>query len=648
VLRRRKADLLVLSVYAALSFVYFGWRLLPHFGRLAVGQSGDYQIFVWSFAWWPHAIATWTNPFVTHVVYAPSGINLTWTASSPGLALAFSPLTVLLGPTAAYNVAALLLPALAAWTAYLLCRRLTGSVWASLVGGYLFGFSSPMLGQLLAGHLHVTGVFLLPLVALVVVRYVEGELDGRGLAWRLGLLLAAQLWISTEFAFATTLMLALGLLVGFWVFRDARPRLRAALAPICGGYFVGGILAAPFLGYALLGFHPGRIINVEGTGGGADLANLVVPTQTTALGGSSLGSVSSQFGSSTASFYLGLPTLLIVALLALRARRSAAVRFLLAALAITTVIVLGRWLLVEGHKLIPLPWYVATHVPLLHNVLPFHLAAYATLAAAVIVAVWTARTRGRIYPRPYLLPLLAIAALVPAVWRTSYPTFRPLHPDRLAFFTRGLYKTCIPHGATVAIFGNQLLWQAEADFWYGVASGGLAPVPETGKPLTSFDEELFTREAGSNYARPTMDRLLGFAAYHHAVRILATPSNGYPSPAQLRSFGSEQLVGGMLVAPACDRPSFAARNLTRYVASYRHELTTSRPNIGWCTGGAYHPIRTGLYPYGGLAGATKAIYVKGEGITCSQPPAGYTHQGFASPDLGVPVNTYPYYAPKAG
>ncbi len=42
----------------------------------------------------------------------------------------------------AYDVAAILLLALAAWTAYLLCLHVTWRRRPSLVGGYLFGFSS--------------------------------------------------------------------------------------------------------------------------------------------------------------------------------------------------------------------------------------------------------------------------------------------------------------------------------------------------------------------------------------------------------------------------------------------------------------------------------------------------------------------------
>ena len=157
----------------------------PHPGRDLVGYGRDPQIFVWSFAWWLHAIETFQNPFVSHAIYAPGGINLAWATTVPGLAVLFAPVTALFGPAVSYNLAAMLLPAAAAFTAYLLCKHLTRSTWAALVGGYLFGFSSYMLGQS-QGHMHMTSVFLLPLIALATTRYLQGELDGRGFAWRLG------------------------------------------------------------------------------------------------------------------------------------------------------------------------------------------------------------------------------------------------------------------------------------------------------------------------------------------------------------------------------------------------------------------------------------------------------------------------------
>ena len=107
---------LALAVYVAVSVAYFGWRLLPDPGRVVFGEENA-PIYIWSFAWWAHALGTWTNPFVSGQLYAPVGVNLAWTPSAPAIALVFSPLTALVGPIASYNVAGVLLPALSAWTA---------------------------------------------------------------------------------------------------------------------------------------------------------------------------------------------------------------------------------------------------------------------------------------------------------------------------------------------------------------------------------------------------------------------------------------------------------------------------------------------------------------------------------------------------
>ncbi len=152
-LSRAGTSLAVAALYVATSVALFGWRLGPHPGRDTVGLLPDPEIFIWSLAWWAHAITTLTNPFVTNVVYHPVGVNLMWTASAPGLGLALVPLTLLVGPTAAYNVAMLLLPALGAWSAFLLCRYASGSTWGSVVGGYLFGFSSYVVAHLYGGDL---------------------------------------------------------------------------------------------------------------------------------------------------------------------------------------------------------------------------------------------------------------------------------------------------------------------------------------------------------------------------------------------------------------------------------------------------------------------------------------------------------------
>ena len=648
--RRARVDLVVLVGYAALSFAYFGWRLLPHPGRSILGLPHDPEISIWSFGWWPHAIGSFTNLFVSHALYAPSGVNLTWTPSVPGLALVFSPVTALFGPVAAFNLAALLLPAVSAWTAYLLCRRLTTSIWACVVGGYLYGFSTATLRQQLLGHLNLTAVFLIPLVALVILRYLRAELTRSGLAWRLGVLLACQLWISTEVALTLTLMLALALVLAFALVREARPRLLSALVPIVSGYGIGAVLAAPFVVYLLLGFVSSKFSGNLSEYGGTDLVHYVLPNRVLEIGGASFTSQVAHMPSGE-SAYLGLPTLLIVGVFAVRAWRTAWARFAIAALVVSVLVSLGATLQVDGHVLVSLPfWRWASHIPTIANSVPFRFATYVSLVAAVIVARWTGTSRGWVFPRPYVLPALSVVALIHAVWQSSYPSFYPSHPPRPAFFAAGLDKRCIPPKETVAIFpfggGDALLWQAESGFRFDLAANGLEPFPKYAKPLTGFDDNAFVWDMTFvDFGRPATDRLLAFVGAHRVDRVISVIGDDYPTRAQLARLGPVERIGGVYVAPACGAPSLVQRDLSSYVRQYAGLDHTARPNIGYCIGLTFNQIPQGIDPAGLLKGARRAIMVAGQELTCAAPPAGYKRHGFATAAMQVPPGTYAYYAP---
>ncbi|HTO26787.1 MAG TPA: hypothetical protein VMJ49_12850, partial [Gaiellaceae bacterium] len=127
--RRDRAGLGALAVYALVAFLVFGVGTLTRPGSRYVGTGADPESFIWLFAWWPHAILHGMNPFVTHAAWAPSGVNLAWTALLPGPALLFAPLTLAVGPVLSYSIAAVLMPAITAWAAFLLCRHLTRQFW---------------------------------------------------------------------------------------------------------------------------------------------------------------------------------------------------------------------------------------------------------------------------------------------------------------------------------------------------------------------------------------------------------------------------------------------------------------------------------------------------------------------------------------
>ena len=474
----------VLLGYGLVSFFWFGLHPLIQPGRQYIGDSDDPQIPIWSFAWWPHAIAHGLNPFVTHVVWAPHGVNLAWVNTVPPLALLFAPLTWVFGPVNSYNVAAVLLPAVAAWTAFLLCRHLTGRLWPSIVGGYLFGFSSYMLGHI-SGQPQLTGVFCIPLVALLILRYVEGDLGSRRLVVWLGLVLGLQLYLSLEVAFTLTVALIGALVLAFLFVPERRRRLVEAIRPLAGAYALAVVIASPLLYFAVTdlrraGFQPpGDYV--------ADLLNFVIPTPDEAVGAGWSHAIAKHFpgNDSERGVYLGLPLLAVIALYARAYWRTHGGRFVLAALALAAYAALGPKLTVDGHHVVTLPTVFGhdrINVPgvgkkslsLFNNTLPVRFALYVALAAAVIAALWMAkRARG---VAMWLLPALTLLALVPNV---SLGTTTYSIPQ---FFTEASYRPCIQPGAIVfpepvGGGGQAMLWQVESDFRYRLAGGRLQTSP---------------------------------------------------------------------------------------------------------------------------------------------------------------------------
>ena len=111
---------------------------------------------------------------------------MTWVTSMPCAALLASPITLLADAVVSFNVLSLLAPALSAWAGFLLAQYITRDTSSSLIAGYLFGFSSYELGEML-GHLHLNMTFVVPLLVLLVVQRIRGIFHGGALSSRLRL-----------------------------------------------------------------------------------------------------------------------------------------------------------------------------------------------------------------------------------------------------------------------------------------------------------------------------------------------------------------------------------------------------------------------------------------------------------------------------
>ena len=537
---RRNQAFAALVLYGAASFLMLGLAVARARGSWLIGVGGDSEIFVWSFAWWPHAIGSGIDPLVTHAIWAPVGINLAWVTSVPGAALLFWPLTAAYGPVAAYNAAIVACPALAAFGAYLLARELCGRFWPSLAGGWVFGFSSYLLGQSL-GHLHMALVFPIPLIALVVLRHLRGELGDRRLVIYLGLLVALLISFSTELALTTAIAGVLALVVArISLGAEFDTALRALWRPLLIAGAVAAVLVSPLVVAALAGFQTGRI-NSPFTFS-ADLANLVVPTKLTLVGGDWLHPISDRFRGNLAEdgAYLGLPLLLLCALEARETWSRRASRIAPLCVALALVCALGPLLRIAGVAVAPLPWLPLAYLPPFENILPVRLVAYAALAAGLCLASYIAR---RATPARIALVLVSLAAPFPAlaadIWRAPAPIPPGLRGDAIShILTPGEVVLVLPFGG----LGHGMLWQAAADFHFRQAGGYLRPDPPS---EYAHDPAVEALHAGTP---PKIADLRAFLARSGARAIVVDPAYLPAYKSTLDPLGiTPERVGGLLV-----------------------------------------------------------------------------------------------------
>jgi hypothetical protein len=561
--RRRDPDgkwlaLAALGTYTCVSSLFFGPPVFGHFSSMYVGGGIDPPLAMWALVWWPYALRHGLNPFFTDRVWAPHGASLAWLTGVPGASLLAAPVTQAAGPVATYNVLSLLAPALAAWTAYILCRHLTKQFWPSMFAGYVFGFSPYELGHV-QGHLNLMFICLIPLAVYLVLLRLDRAITPRAFVLFLGAVLFLQFLFSNEIFATLSVFGAVAFGLAYRLLpAGLKPDLRSAGVHILYAYGVAGAALSPYL-YAILtqGIlrHPLADVEVYST----DLLNFFVPTPFTLIGGAALEPIARAFsGNSTeASAYVGLPLLLVIALFARSHWRRPEGRLLLCVLGIVAVASLGPTLHIAGQSTVPLPWRLAMLLPVIKVALPARFAVYTALIVAIIVAFWLsaaahARTR-------WALVCLAAIFLLPDLWRPSWaaPAATP------AFFSDKLYRRYLREGETVLIIpyganGNGTLWQAEAGMHFRMAEGvGTGSIPRDffQWPInyTFYSGRLIPDYAG---------QLKAYLAAH-AIRTIIV-ADGTPGPwAQLfTTLGGEPLRrGGVTLYPVPER-LHATRPLT--------------------------------------------------------------------------------------
>ncbi len=475
VLRPSVQGLVALGIYLAVWLPTAMRPLVEHLGRSQLAQtSPDPNFYLWSLRWWPYALRHGLNPLYSTQLDAPVGHALAWTATVPALSLLVAPLTLMAGPVIAFNVLAIAAVPVGAWAAFVLCRRLTGRFWPALAAGAVFGCSAYETNHYGAGQMNLTYTLLLPILAYLMLLWRDKAISSRAFVILAALALAIQFYISLEIFADLTAFLFICLGAG-WVLAGRRYRAEVlSLARLTGlGYVIAGVLAAPYIRYALLTTPPKPPALVS-----LDLASLVIPRAGRTFGISWLAGAAAGPHPVSNGGYVGVPLLVLAVLLAATAWSSRLVRFLSVMLVLIVAASLGPELYLEGHPVARLPWAALYQLPIVRNAYATRLMLFAYLALAVAVALWLAdtglarSTRRAAWGR-YALALLVIgtvAADTPAIVVTRNSTVP-------AFISSGQYRDDLSNGEIVVVVSNVrnagMLWQAQSDYYFRIAGGFL-------------------------------------------------------------------------------------------------------------------------------------------------------------------------------
>jgi hypothetical protein len=535
------------AFYLLLALFTIGWHELRHPATIcACGVSTDPGSYMWALSWWPHALLHGLNPFYTHYLWSPTGVNVAQGAMIPTAAILMAPVTELAGSVVSYNVLSILSPALAAFTAYLLCRRLVGRELPAVAGGYLFGFSSYEFAQL-TGHLNLVLTFLIPVMVHIALRRVNREISRRTYVLGMTALLILQAGLSTELL-AECVGLGAVLLVSarFLAPRSWRSRIDGLSAETVGAGMIAIVLISPFLYYALFSGNFPQGDPSFSDAYGLDLLNPLIPTSTTWLGHHDFLSLSFTFehgnGSETGG-YLSIPIVIAFMLWLFRhGRERTLARLVAVAAGVSFVAALGAHMHIAGQQTVTLPINWVNELPVFDYIAPSRIMLFTALAVSIGVAAWLAMPSGNVTAR-WAVVLLGIVLIFPDL---AWPSFgaTPLNPS---FFSTATYRHYLTRNETVLVLpfgGNDMsmLWQAETGFYFYMPEGYISsviPYP--------FNTELAPQQLNGNIA-PSAGALGNFIRQHVVSHVVVDAANAGPWPSLLAQLGLHgQPVGGVLL-----------------------------------------------------------------------------------------------------
>src|SRR5260370_37370081 len=119
---RPVAQHLVLLVVYLAAGVAVTWPRATYPARHLLPKTRDVSSYVWDLWWTAHQVTHLGNPFFTSHMAAPAGTQLGFDTTMPLVGLIMSPVTLSLGPSAAFSLLTVIAPALLRYVMYRAAR----------------------------------------------------------------------------------------------------------------------------------------------------------------------------------------------------------------------------------------------------------------------------------------------------------------------------------------------------------------------------------------------------------------------------------------------------------------------------------------------------------------------------------------------
>ncbi|MEV0253124.1 dolichyl-phosphate beta-glucosyltransferase [Streptomyces sp. NPDC050732] len=471
----RRADVLIPLLFLALSLTLFSGRWVSPAHRYFPDSMQDQNQWEWFFAVTADNVRHLNNPLFTTLQNVPDGVNLMANTVMLGLSVPLAPVTWLLGPAVALNVAMTGGLAATALTWYrLIRRRLVPHRGAAATGALLAAFAPPMVSHANA-HPNFIVLFMIPLIVERALRLCEGTRVVRdGVV--LGLFTTYQIFLGEE----PLLLAALGMLLFALAYAAVRRDVaREVWRPLARGLAIALAVTIPLVAFPLYWqfFGPQSYKSVlhGDNAGNSPLAFLSFAERS--LAGSDATADHLAMNPTEENAFFGWPLAALAFAIVVRLWERTVVK----ALAFTVV---GAALLSLGPKfripltetVLPGPWAALSDLPLFESVIESRVAMVCAPALGMLLALALARllSAPRRAHRYAGLAAVAVALLpiVPAPLRAVDRTDVP------PFIAQGTWRTYLGDGETLVPVpvpdpGNAegLHWQTTADLDFRIPGG---------------------------------------------------------------------------------------------------------------------------------------------------------------------------------